>query len=116
MFGHDLIESCQRLYVVEDDFDLVIPTPPHPTCWYHKCAPLDLVYAVLWIKPGTLCMAGKHSTSCVAAPVSLPQAFQQCSHNLMLYQICERHEWCHLHHEMVTKGLNSEPKLKHRIG
>lgn len=111
--------SCspdQRLYFVEDDFELMILTPPHPMCWYHRCAPLDLVYAELGIKPGGLCMEDRHSTSCAAAPVSLPQASQKCSRKPNTLPNHERHEWCHLHHETVTKGLNSEQKLKHRIG
>lgn len=53
----------QTLCVVEGGLELPILLPPYPHFWVSRCALLDLVYAVLRIKPKESCMLGKPSTS-----------------------------------------------------
>lgn len=82
-------------------------TGVHPSIWFMRSWGLN---PGLWAWQAGILPA-------VPQPQSLyPKLLKSVPGNPTLYQIHERHEWCHLHHEMVTKGLNSEQKLKHRIG
>lgn len=56
-------------YIVEDDLELLNLLLLLPECWDCRCTSPCLVFnAVLEVKPGPLCMPGKHSMGWAIAP------------------------------------------------
>lgn len=63
-FIQDRVDSSISIcYVAKDNLELLILLPPPPRGWNTNVQPPLLIYVLLEMEPGALCMLGKHSTN-----------------------------------------------------